>query len=361
VLTAHVIQDRNFESRLAPEWDALLDSVPSATPFQSRHWVGAWWRAFGARKQPHVIEVRETSGELVGLVPLYRTRFPWRALRPMGTGVSDYLDPLCQAGRENECVAALAEMLAEPKGVDLVDLHQWREPWAERLQSASSAPLRRIADEACYTLDLPSTWDEYVAGLSKSLRYEARRLDKAPYACGQADVRTLTDPEEVREGLEALFDLHAKRWRKRGLPGVFALSRVRRFHHSYAKAALEAGHLRLSAIRSGDVIVGVIYAMAIGDRVFFYQSGFDPEAKTLSPGTVLVAHTLREAIRDGARTFDFLRGDEPYKLRWQPQHRSVNSRLMLPLRRPLGQAGATVNRWRVRLEARIRTRIASRA
>lgn len=361
MLKANIRTDPDFESRLAQEWDALLDSVSSATPFQSRAWIGSWWRAFGRGKEPFVVEIRDPVGELVGLAPLYRTRLPWRALRSMGAGVSDYLDPVFRAGYEEAGVTCFAEAISSLRGVDLIDLHQWREPWADRLESIAAFPVRRLPDEACYTLDLPSDWDEYVAGLSKSLRYEARRLEKAPYATGEAEVRTLKEPHEVREGLEALFDLHAKRWRKRGLPGVFALPKVRRFHHDYAQTALLAGQLRLSTIRSGDAIVGVIYAMGIGDRVFFYQSGFDPQAKALSPGTVLVAHTLREAIRAGATTFDFLRGDEPYKLRWQPQHRSVNSRLMLPLRRPLGQAGATVNRWRVRIEAKIRTRIASRA
>lgn len=360
MLTARIRKDRDFEARLASEWDALVEASPAATPFQTRAWVGAWWQAFGRTKEPCVVELRDRSDRLIGLAPYYRTRFPWRALRPMGTGVSDYLDPLCRPGFEEETIACFVRAVADLDDIDLVDLHQWREAWANRLAS-TGVEARRIPDEACYVLDLPPTWEDYVAGLSKSLRYEARRLDKAPYATGEAEVRTLCEPDEVREGLEALFDLHAKRWRRRGLPGVFALPRVRRFHHEYARAALAAGQLRLSSIRSGGEIIGVIYAMAVGDQVFFYQSGFDPEAKALSPGTVLVAHTIREAIRSGASRFDFLRGDEPYKLRWQPQHRSVNSRLMLPLRRPLGQAGATVNRWRVRVEARIRTRIASRA
>jgi CelD/BcsL family acetyltransferase involved in cellulose biosynthesis len=45
----------------------------------------------------------------------------------------------------------------------------------------------------------------------------------------------------------------------------------------------------------------------------FYITGFDKRYATFSPGTVIVAHAIREAICNGYRVFDFLRGDEPYK------------------------------------------------
>jgi CelD/BcsL family acetyltransferase involved in cellulose biosynthesis len=35
----------------------------------------------------------------------------------------------------------------------------------------------------------------------------------------------------------------------------------------------------------------------------------------MSPGMVLVAQSIRDAIEGGRRYFDFLRGDEPYKCR----------------------------------------------
>ena len=53
-----------------------------------------------------------------------------------------------------------------------------------------------------------------------------------------------------------------------------------------------------------------------GPRVYFYNAGSRPEARELSPGVVGVAWYLRALIDAGCRTFDFLRGDEPYKYTW---------------------------------------------
>ena len=61
---------------------------------------------------------------------------------------------------------------------------------------------------------------------------------------------------------------------------------------------------------------------------YYYQAGFDPNNGSISPGTFLVAHTIRKAIEEGSKHFDFMRGDEPYKRRWKPQHVHRNLRLI---------------------------------
>ena len=48
----------------------------------------------------------------------------------------------------------------------------------------------------------------------------------------------------------------------------------------------------------------------------FYNAGIDPDARELSPGVVLAARYVQSALEAGAKRFDFLRGDEPYKYEW---------------------------------------------
>ena len=52
--------------------------------------------------------------------------------------------------------------------------------------------------------------------------------------------------------------------------------------------------------------------------VGLYNSGFAPEAASLSPGLVLLSHLIRDAIARGRARFDFLRGEERYKLEFEP-------------------------------------------
>ena len=53
-----------------------------------------------------------------------------------------------------------------------------------------------------------------------------------------------------------------------------------------------------------------------GQRILYYNAGVDPDARDLSPGVVMVARYIEQAIETGRRELDFLRGDEPYKYEW---------------------------------------------
>ena len=53
---------------LAPAWDELLDASSRPYVLLDHRWVSAWWRAFGANKELHVLRV-ERGGRTIGLVP----------------------------------------------------------------------------------------------------------------------------------------------------------------------------------------------------------------------------------------------------------------------------------------------------
>jgi CelD/BcsL family acetyltransferase involved in cellulose biosynthesis len=63
-------------------------------------------------------------------------------------------------------------------------------------------------------------------------------------------------------------------------------------------------------------IVGVLYGFWWRDTFAGYQSGWDRRYVRDGLGNVLVLQALERAAEQGARTFDFLRGTEPYKYRF---------------------------------------------
>jgi CelD/BcsL family acetyltransferase involved in cellulose biosynthesis len=63
-------------------------------------------------------------------------------------------------------------------------------------------------------------------------------------------------------------------------------------------------------------VVGVLYGFRWQETFAYYQTGWDRDLARLGLGTALVAAAMRHARDDGCRTFDFLRGSEPYKYRF---------------------------------------------
>ena len=100
------------------------------------------------------------------------------------------------------------------------------------------------------------------------------------------------------------------------------------FHRDAAPRLFDAGALRMYAVHVNERIVAVFYGFAHQGTVYYYLSGYDPALEKLSIGNIIVAHAIESAVRDGATTFDFLRGAEEYKYAWGASDR-VNRRRQL--------------------------------
>lgn len=335
---------------LQGSWRDLAADIANATPFQTWEWHDSWFRFFGRTKKPYLLGAYEGK-DMVGLYPLARKAGAWYVLRSSGTGPSDYLHPLIRPGYEAQVESHFADHLANQKDYSLVDLHQLRDDLSH-LRVPGEIELEQ---GTCLVLDLPKTYDDYLATLGKSLRYDVRKLDKSLFSEGRAKIE-LVDESNIGKGLDILFEQHKKRWRKRGLPGAF-LGKTQDFHHYWGKQAVRNKWLQLGILSLDGDPIGAIYGMSMRDTAFFYQAGFDPVHKAASPGTLLVASLIRQSISEGRKHFDFLRGDEPYKRRWKPQREHKSVRKVVAVRGPMGELGARWNLLGSRVEAKIRARL----
>jgi CelD/BcsL family acetyltransferase involved in cellulose biosynthesis len=288
---------------ISPEWDELWRRTPSATPFQSPHWVLPWLDAYRAGGELAVVASR-SGGVLTTLAPLYILRDDEsdESLGMfLGTGISDYLDII----GDDDVLTPLASLNCQ-----LWDLQQLRptspllattlpDGFAENVEDHEPCPLLSLEGEIGSTR------------LRKNIRYYRRAMSRN----ATVTVESATEAN-LDELLDALFVLHAARWQRRGLPGVLGDETTQNFHRDVARRLLRAGSLRMYATRRDERIVAIFYGFAHGGTVYYYLSGYDPEFEKLSIGTLIVAHAIDEAVRDGATTFDFLRGAEEYKYAW---------------------------------------------
>jgi len=285
------------------DWLDLWRRTPDATPFQSPMWLLPWWRHFGSNDLT-VIATR-ASGRLESLAPLYVIREDGESLGLfLGTGISDYLDVIA------------AEVGGAPLDLTQIDCQMW-----DLQQLRPSSPLLKMQmpdgwrdniEEQDRSLVLTLAETSPSTHFQKKLRYYRRSLD--------ATFET-ANRENLDAFLDALFALHAARWQKRGMPGMLADDVIQRFHREVARAMLDAGALRMYAMRSADRIAAVFYGFAHNGTVAYYLSGYDPALEKYSPGSVIVAHAIEQAVREGATVFDFLRGAEDYKYAWGAKDR----------------------------------------
>ena len=302
----------------AAAWDRLHAATRLRSPFLSWIWQSHWARAFAADRRLDVRRVVDGEGGLVAVLPLYEAAAGVFEVIG-GADVSDYLDLVAVAGREEEAWTALLESRAAERG-------EWRLHAVPASSPTVTAlpPLARACglsaevavEERCPVLALPGTWDEYLAGLDGKHRHElARKMRRLEREAPEARVSCAHRPADVTARLGDFLDLHR---RSRTGKARFMDARMEGFFRTAVTALAGHGAARLWFLDTASGPIASFIVLEWGDTVGLYNSGFHPDRAALSPGVVLLGHLIRDAIERGRRRFDFLRGEERYKYEFEP-------------------------------------------
>jgi len=311
-------------SAIANEWRELCARDPNATPFNTPDWLLPWWDVFGSGELFSFAV--EDQGALVALAPMFL--HPWNGRRQVtfiGNGVSDRLGFIALPQHADAASNAILDAIAaERDRWDLCDLQDLS--CGSTLYRANPARLHAALRPQYpgMAIPLPESWEEYHSALPHGLRRNLHRyrnhLDR------EGNVRFETS--RSGEAFDALVALHRARWTSKHQDGMVPGAAFERFHKQAALNLAARGIARLHVMRVDESIVAVAYVLLYRAIVYGYLTGFDPALARFSPGALVLEYSLRESIREGARVYDFLRGDEAYKRDWGA-HESATYRLLL--------------------------------
>jgi CelD/BcsL family acetyltransferase involved in cellulose biosynthesis len=344
---------------LAAVWNSLADNVP----FRSFEWMESWWRHYSMPGwQTYLLAVENAAGQIVGIAPWYLSRSPLsgRVVQFLGSGevCSEYQTILTLPGYEAAITAALVQWLttAGARDWDLLLLAPtlatdsataaFAEVFARRGNFVYQQPGMR-----CWQTELPATWDEFVQQLSKSRRQRVRQLSRKYFDTGRVTTRWVTSPSELDEAFPMFVDMHQRRRQSLGQSGCFASKLFAAFHHDVSRRLCAEGKLRLLWTELDGRPVGAEYDFIDGRTVYYYSTGVEPDATADHPGWLAMIGSLRRAIEEGCRRFDFLRGDEAYKCSWgaKPcqtlETRIVARRTLARFRHAAWQGRQQIRRW----------------
>jgi CelD/BcsL family acetyltransferase involved in cellulose biosynthesis len=303
----------------APAWQALVDRAQARSPFVSWVWQREWVRAFARDARLEIHRVDDDAGDLVALLPLHEAE-PGLLRLIGGVDVSDYLDLIAVTGREATAWEALLGARASARAI--WDLHAVPAASATVTLLPELAPRFGLAasavlEERCPVLELPKTWDDYLAGLSGKARHELlRKMRRVEREAPGTHPVGLHRPEDVAGRLDDFLDLHR---RSRTGKARFMDARMEGFFRQVAVALAGVGGVRLWFLEGLEGPLASFLCLEWEETVGLYNSGFHPDRAALSPGLVLLAHVIRDAIERGRRRFDFLRGEERYKYEFGPR------------------------------------------
>ena len=328
MITFEVIEDLSHWIEIGSEWPSLEGADPCSTPFQTPQWQLTWWRHFGSGRL-RVFVFRDAGQRMVGLVPCFLHEWQGRRqLTLIGSGISDYLEPVIAPKLGPEIVTCLRDYLAVSRDWDICD---WQDLSSETALAApgpnKGLDVRCRPDSPCSATAVEGSFADFWAGRPAGLRRNVRRYRERAEQLAAIEF----DAAGYKpEWLEALIRLHSARWHDQGQPGMIYGNGSAEFLRNIAEVFSRRQMLCLFALRYQGEIVAVIMAFAYRQVLYGYLSAFDPLYANFGFGKIILFETLRYAFERRYRSWNFLRGSEPYKSEWGaiaiPKSRLVISR-----------------------------------
>jgi len=293
--------------------------------FLTWEWLSAWWKSFGAGKQ--FLLVALTDGErILAAAPLMCSAHNLFGLRLkrialIGSPDSDYQTfLLTKAGPEqvSMIIEHVCDSVPDWNLIDLWDIPENSET-AKALKNISTRVTKfeyRTTDISS-AIRLPVDSAGFMQSIDqhfrKNLRWRERRL-KRDFA---VDFEVVASVEAVKDALQVFSDLHQRRRASKKTPGIFSDRRMRVFHSDVVSSFVERGWVLFAFLLLNGRPAAGYYNFRYANRLYSYQSGFDPQYAKYGVGSVLDMYLIDYCIRSGICEYDFCRGYESYKTQWK--------------------------------------------
>ena len=307
---SYSITQESFDS-LASCWDDPSHRLKWNSVFVLPAWLKAWWQVFGAEAELYLGTIRKDE-RIIGIAPLLVKE--GRASIIGSADVCDYLDFVVAPGMEVDFFNVLLDDLRQ-RDINQLELESLR------FDSTVLTSLIGIAQnqghkvlchpvDVSVDLDLPSTWEEYLAILTAKQRHEVRRKLRRLLEAGKVDYHIVEDSAAVHDAMDIFLKMFIE---SRSDKATFLTSQREYFFRLLADTMAEAGLLRLGILELDSIPTATIMYFDYNDCIYLYNSGYDPQYNSLSAGLLSKVLCIKESIEEGKQRFDFLKGDETYK------------------------------------------------
>jgi hypothetical protein len=250
-------------------------------------------------KAAGALECRDSGGMLLGVWPMHQSRMLKAISFMRAPNVPLYettSTPMIVAGREEEVLVSFAQKLKTDPALSRTILAQ-----SMLAEGAVWDALQNLASHKIIRLDIIESWErsvmkrdaaisaeDYIAthfskSTSKSLRRKRAKLQEN----GEVTLRTIDDPQEIREAFERFCQLEASGWK--GQQGT-ALSQHAK-DAAYSRAIMvnlvKTKHAFIAELTQADKIIASGLFLRCDNEIIFLRTAYDERLSSQSPGVIL--------------------------------------------------------------------------
>jgi CelD/BcsL family acetyltransferase involved in cellulose biosynthesis len=326
---------------LKQDWSVLHSKSKSNSIFSTWEWISNYEKILmNSNEELNIICIFNEREKLIAVAPFLIKKerkygLEYNIIELIGSDeriAADYMDMIIDPECLNEGKRLLMDSLIG--GVDF----KWDGiRWNGILNDSKCWDLLRefknkgyeVVEEPmdiCPYITLPKTWEEYLGTLSKKSRYNIRKkrrdLEKE-YKNSLFFI--VADEDSLVRAMEWTCQLHRRRMMMKGINGFSTSSEFWKFQKEVAKEFLAKGWLVLGVLEIDGSPVASQYGFKFNNKLFHYQTGFDPNYEKYSAGLISTGFMIENAFKEELQEYDFLRGKEDYKFHWTQDVRTIYS------------------------------------
>ena len=319
IFTSEILTSAEQLKAVGPAWNALWHRT-GADIFQRFEWISTWAEQVSSRRDISLlIAVAWHADRLVAVIPCsVRRRHGVRSLEWAADTLTDYCDALVEPSPQGrQAQLECWDRLQRAGAFDLVLLRQIRPDAAfHSILRANPALSARDRKEECY--HVRNEWPDgeaYFRSLGKKGRNNHLRGKRILADLG-GDIAFCahTAPQDAAQLLDQTQALK-RAWLSERHPDSPLLQGDDAVLRAVLDAVLPTGLVAIFALHCGGKPTATSVNFVYQNKMQAYLTAYDPRYERASPGTILIVEYTKWAFDRGLQSVDFLRGDEPFKLR----------------------------------------------
>ena len=299
-------------------WNRLYEDAGVSNPFLSWQWQKLWIAQFcDLSSIRFVLAVNES--EIIAIAPF---DLKGNKITLLGDPFfADYADIICSEPRDvviNEIIKAISDGVNWTT-IDLFTLPGTSKNIAHLLESCKAvAPYSEvICIHANPYTDTFGKFEDYYKARKKSIRSEMVRtrniLNKICQDWVFISAQTIDEKKEI---YAALVDFHLERQKDKVGTSIFdSLTNIQFFENLLASEKL-TWQIDMSGIKVDGKFITASISIVENDIFYYWIPSFSPSFSKGSIGSFHVMLLIESCFDSHIKRFDFMGGDEAYKLKW---------------------------------------------
>ncbi len=298
---------------LTSAWETLLRSSNCHPAFSSPTWFLGYLQSYPVLKS--WVWVAEDGGRVTGIAPLAIHEETGQVC--LLDDIADYQDFIVARGDFQTVRILLHAILGRKDDFSGLLLGGLRVTSSilntlDTMGAAVDKLICRDKIHSCYFTDLSMGYEGYIQNCSPGFRFNLRKAYRRAKERGIEVVELTPQDMPGSDVVDHFLRLHLLRFPDK----LFSRPESQRFCKIALPALFEQQKLRVFALRTTADIVGIHLSVCDVNGLGIWNGGFDPEVSSVSPGKILINSQIQACCAAGLATFDFLRGEEPYKISW---------------------------------------------